>query len=526
MGTSEIFEIGGIRIISGEKIEGGYVNSPDDAKRIYKYIGDQLKKYKLDDLLKKIHDETIEKKFPNYNNFILSAMAKYVLLNSKVYGELNSISDDDFLELLSMVTDYELYDPQFHEEFKKNPKRTAASFMLKTIGQSQWDRNIHFMLSRALFLYEELIKEASAPEFIKNIVGSKFEEQFGLPLNDFIKIGAVLWAGSISHKGGMRRDYLDKARDRGMTVPNDNIVKICLKLLVCDPLQFRNDPLFKKYNINPLLSHPLVRLWENSEQEAPFDDKFIAPIPDMIMYRITIGLYYQLYNIYGKEFATNFGDLFELYVSKIIEGYKLPGMKITDRDIDTYLLNRGNKGGITRRPDWIIFTDRGVILIECKATHYTQDTFEHGVDARDMGWLTQIRKSLDQFDKFEKRIPELCKKLGISYANLDVQKVIVSFEPLLGLKNGGPIREFIDGKNKRDWTPISVEEMEAIQPYIAKGYDLWSFISEYKNTAYHDFDNIMEKMRLQTGAADSENMFHPYRTKVFDELLKDVHKVK
>ena len=505
---------------------GGYVNSPEDAERVYKYIGDQLKRYKLDNLLLKIHDEFIDKKFPDYRNFIFASLVKFVLLNSAMYGELNSISNDEFLELLRMITDYELHDQQFHEEIKSNPKLAAASYLLRTIGkQLQWDRNIHFMLSRTLFLYEELIKEASVPEFIKKIVGSKFEEQFGLPLHDFIKIGAVLWAGSSSRKGGLRRDYLDNARGRGMTVPNDDIVKTCLRLIVCDPLQFRNDRLFKKYNINPILSRPLVRLWENSEEYESFDDKFIAPIPNLVIYRITIGLYYQLYNIYGKEFATNFGDLFELYVSKIIEGFKLPSKIITERDIDLYLPNKGKKGGAIRKPDWAIFTENGIILIECKATHYTQDTFEHGVDARDTGWLKQIRKSLDQFSKFEQQIPELCKKLGMSHVNRNIQRVIVSFEPLWGLKRG-PLREFIDGKNKRDWVLIPVEEMEVIQPYIAKGYDLWSFVSEYKDSSYHEFDNIIEKMRLETGADDSENMFHPYRTKILDELLKDAQRAK
>lgn len=504
---------------------GGYVSSSKDAERVYKYIGNQLKKYKLDDLLLKIHDESIDKKFPEYNNFILGSLVKFVLLNSAMYGEFNSISNDELVELLRLVTDYELYDQQFDEEIKSNPTRAAASFVLKTGKQLQWDRNIYFMLSRTLFLYEELIKEASAPEFIKNIVGSKFKEQFGISLHDFIKIGAILWAGSRSRKGGLRREYLDNARGRGMIELNDDVVKTCLRLLVCDPFQFRNDNLFNKYNINPLLSRPLVRLWENSEIEEPFDDKFIAPIPNLIMYRITIGLYYQLYNIYNEEFAANFGDLFELYVNKIIEGYKLSSKIVPEKDIDLYLQNKGKKGGVTRKPDWTIFTENGIILIECKATHYTQDTFEHGIDAKDTGWLKQIRKSLDQFAKFEKQIPELCKKLGMSHVNRSIQRVIVTFEPLWML-NTGPLREFIDGKKNRDWVCIPVEEMEVIQPYIAKGYDLWSFISEYKNTSYHEFDNIIEKMRSKTGADDSENMFQPYRTKILDELLEDAQRAK
>jgi hypothetical protein len=402
METGEFAEIGGLRIALGDKMGGGYVNSQDDADKVCKFIGDRLRNYRLDQLLLKIHDEFLDNNFPDYRNFVYASMVKFVLLNSAMYGELNSISNEEFLELLRMITDYELYDSQFFKEIKINPRRATASYLLRTIGkQLQWDRNIRFMLSRTLFFYEELVKEESAPEYIKNIVGSKFQEKFGLSLHDFIKIGAVLWAGSNSRKGGLRRDYFEYARRRGMTVPNDEIVKTCLRLIVCDPIQFKTDPLFNKYNLNPLLSRPLIRLWENSEMEEPFDDKFIAPIPNVVVYRITIGLYYQLYNIYGEEFATNFGDLFELYVGKIIEGFKLSSTIIAEKDIDSYLPIKGKKGGKSRRPDWVIFTESGIILIECKATHYTQDTFEHGIDAKDTAWLTQIRKSLDQFSKFE-----------------------------------------------------------------------------------------------------------------------------
>ncbi|WP_334102805.1 hypothetical protein, partial [Methanothrix soehngenii] len=252
-----------------------------------------------------------------------------------MYGEINSIPNDEFFDLLRKIISYELYDPQFDKEI--NRKQAATSYFLRSIGQLQWNRNIRFMLSRTLFLYDEILKEDSAPKYIKDIVGQKFKEKFGLTLLDFIKVGAVLWAGSISRKGGLRRDYLENARGRGMTVPNDESAKICLRLIAYEPIQFRTDPLLKKYNLNPLLSHPLVRLWEKSEMEDMFDDKFIAPIPDIVIYRISIGLYYQLYNIFGMDFATNFGVLFELYVKKIIEEFRFPGKVITEKDIDIYL---------------------------------------------------------------------------------------------------------------------------------------------------------------------------------------------
>jgi len=414
------------------------------------------------------------------------------------------------------------YDPKLSKECKINPKKARASFLLRLIGkQVQWDRNNRYMLSRMLFLFEELVIDDSAPKYIKDIANSKFKNIFGVSLHDFIKIGAILYAGSIYQKGGLRRDYLEKARDLGMPVPDDETVKACLKLIACDPRQYKTNKLFIKNNINPLLMYPLIRIWENSDRDEPFDDKFIAPVPNLLMYRITIGLYYQLYNIFGKKFSTKFGELFEVYVSKILDGFKLSSRVVSEDEVDIYISSKGKKGSKPKRPDWTIFTEEGIILIECKATHYTHDMYEHGVDAKNIGCFKQIRKSLNQFDEFEHQLPELCKKLGAGYKDLNVQRVIVSFEPLWGLKDG-PIKEYIDGKKRRDWVLIPVEILEEIQPYIARGASFWSFILEYKATSEHDFYKIIEDMKSNTGAKDSDNMFHAYRNKLFDELLGDV----
>lgn len=525
MKTSDILEIGGIRFILGDKISGDYIKSPEDAAKVSRLIGDQLVRYRLDMMLLKIHDDLLNKRYPQYPSFAFISITKSVLLNCTMYGELTFIHDEEFLELLRITTEYETFEPTFSEEMKGNPRKALASYLLRTMGkQSQWDRNTRHMLSRTLFIYEELIKDASAPKYIREIITTKFEERFGVSLHEFIKIGAILWAGSAVRTGGLRRDYLDKARSMGMPVPDDAKVRSCLNLIACDPDQFKNDVLLKKYNLNPLLRYPLIRLWNDSGKDDPFDDKFIAPFPDLLIQRITIGLYYQLYNIFGEKFSTHFGDLFELYVSKIIEEFRLPYTILSEKDIDRYIPVKGNKGTKVRRPDWIIFAEKGIILIECKATHYTQDMYEHGIDAKNMGCLNQIRKALDQFTNFEPLIPLLCEKINKHYKTLEIKRVIISLEPLMGLK-GGPIKEYIDGQHKRDWVLIPVEDLEEIQHHIAKGYDFWSFISEYKTISYQDIGKIRDKMESETEANESDNMFYSYRTKIFDELLEKAKKI-
>ena len=200
------------------------------------------------------------------------------------------------------------------------------------------------MLSRTLYIYEELINDISVPTYIKSIVKLEFEKVFGLPLHDFIKIVTILFARSSAREGGMKRDYFDKARNMGMSVPSDEIVKAGLRLISCDTIQFKEDIMLKKYNLNPLTKYPVIRLWGDSENEEAFDDKFIAPVPELLLHRITIGLYYQLYHKFGEKFKNHFGELFELYVGKIIAGFNLPHVIIAEKDVDRYLPTKGKKG--------------------------------------------------------------------------------------------------------------------------------------------------------------------------------------
>ena len=261
MNSNAYVEIGGLRFKSADNISGDYIKSPEDAEKICRYIGNQLANYQLDKLLVKIHDDVLHGGFPEYPKFIFASLIKYILLNSNMHSKLDSMPEEEYKEFLGMITEYELYDPDFSKSLAANPKRTVVTYLLKGAGQLQWDRNIRSMISRTLYIYEELINDIYAPQFIKDIANFKFEKKFGFSLHDFIKIGAILWAGSINHEGGMRRDYIEKARSRGMPVPNDGIVVACLKQLAIDPEGFRKDRCLIKYNLNPLLRYPLIRLW-------------------------------------------------------------------------------------------------------------------------------------------------------------------------------------------------------------------------------------------------------------------------
>jgi hypothetical protein len=239
-----------------------------------------------------------------------------------------------------------------------------------------------------------------------------------------------------------------------------------------------------------------------------------------VIYRFTTGLYYSLYNTFKTDFSESFGVLFELYVGKILEWYKLPGLVISERDLSSYLPNYKGK-----RPDWIIFCNEGIILIECKATKYPQDIYEHGINAQynSKGCVRHVHNAIVQLNDFENQIPLLCDACHIDSSKKEVIKLVVTFEPLLGLKEG-PIRDWIEEDKKKegykmDWKLIWIGELEEIQPHITKGLNFWNFLTD---SWEKDFGSILTEMELKTGSNYSEGILYKYEEMVFDELMKNM----
>lgn len=529
MEEHNVIEIGDLRLIEGKDICTNNIQSIEDFKDLNKKIERRIKLYRLDSLLLKIHETSLkhEDTENNYLDFIAGSIAKYALLNSNVYNGLFPIYDEEFRELIRMIAECLIYDPEFEKERKLmvDQEERAASLLLRKIGsQARWNIRLHNMLGRTIFLYDEMIKNDKTPTFIKELVNFKFEEKFGLPLLDFIKIGFLLWAGS-RNPGGMNREFFENARRQEMSIPNDKIVQKCLEHFACDPYQFKTicrerelmEGNLHAYKFNPLFEYPIIRPWKGNHQEKPKDDKFIAPVPNLVLYRFTTGLYYQLFNAFNETFSTAFGVLFELYVGKLLEWCKLPGNVLTENDIEKYLPEYNGK-----KPDYVVFCDEGVILIECKATKYTQDMYELGLKAEAKSCIDQVAKAIQQMNDFESQIPSITKACGINYTDLRVHKVIVSFENLLGLTEG-PFRNWIDRENKEegiktDWQILWVWYLEEIQPHIAKGANVWSFFNDNDKKS---FDKIIKEMKSKTGAGYSDGVLSKYENRIFNELTKN-----
>ncbi|MCZ7399072.1 MAG: hypothetical protein O8C62_05225 [Candidatus Methanoperedens sp.] len=538
---NRILNVGGLQIKSMDDIFTSDIKSPEDFKKLNKKIERWISYYRLDSLLLIIHDFFLSDVGKKYPPFIPANITKYAILNSNMHSGWSPMWDDDLIPIMKMVADCSVYDPDFNLSNKslEEKEEIVISFFLRKIG-SQSRLYPQIRLGGTIYLYEEMAKDKNAPPFIKELVNSQFEKLFGVSIFDFLKIGFFLFlrSSNSANKGGLTGEDFENARKQGISIPNNEVVNNCLKQIACDQYQFREiciknkskEDYYKSYEMNPLLKYPIIRIWNPSHQNNPKDDKFIAPVPNLLVYRLTTGLYYQLFNMNEGEkekFSQEFGKLFELYTGVLLGWYKLPDKILSADEIEKHIPGYEKKHikKHIKIPDWMIFCEEGVILIECKATRYSQDMYERGLKAEANSCFNQIGKAIIQMNKFETQIPRLCEKFGKNYTDVKVQKIIVSHENLIGFR-GGPLKNYVDRKilkngYSKEWKTLWIGELEEIQPYITGGANFWSFLIDIENK---DLDVILKEMKSKTNASDSDGYLYKYQNKLFSELLKNIGK--
>jgi hypothetical protein len=269
------------------------------------------------------HDEA-NKLFPFTST--AGIMSKYVILKSDIASGWCPVFKEEFLYFLNMILSCSLYDPEFEGKSQHNDNDFASLFLRK-IGHVRWNIPNHNMWGRTLYIYGELIARSNTPDLIRDIVASKFEEKFGLSIFDFIKLGFIVNFLS-QQPGHMNREYFELLRRKKMLIPEDKTIMAFLKLISINPLTFRkicsNDgglkDHLKTYEFNPLFNYPIIRLHYGDDRKEAKNDEFIAPVPSLLTYRFTTGIYYQLFNEFGKNaFSDSFGVLFEHYIGDLLQ---------------------------------------------------------------------------------------------------------------------------------------------------------------------------------------------------------------
>jgi len=108
------------------------------------------------------------------------------------------------------------------------------------------------------------------------------------------------------------------------------------------------------YSFFPLRSYPIIRMTYHKEE------KLVCPLPTLLLWRITSGIYYEICD--KKGFSDAFGESFQKYTGDVISQANI-NKSVQLKKEEEYYIGKNQKHTV----DWILFDKESAIFIECKS---------------------------------------------------------------------------------------------------------------------------------------------------------------
>lgn len=499
------------------------INSLAELKKLESQIESVLGNLKLGDVLHSLY--ILKKSHPELQPFMIGGLALFVIRFCPPSKISQSIKKYDIRNLVNISNDYYLADPitfdnDLHDKFiDENPV-----FMLLRVVSSQFPfkPGLFSEFSRPSLLFHEI------PQQLKNLRGipefdfdSKFQAITGVSVVDFITIGFVIFSvcrGNFT----VSQDYFKKMRKHGINV-SDQSLRAVLNQLAADKSKLvelyekrkNQDRRFRMYDFNPLFSYPIIRPCQNKQFSTPGKDFIHAPVPELVASRISTGIFYQMYNTYGTEFSEYFGFVFERYFGLLLEKCLLSKQLLSESDIRNFYPAKKGKA-----PDWIIVDGSTVLLFECKATRFSRAAQAIANEDAVNSSLAQVKKGLKQLASFISACQAKVPELQMFHHCNTFKPILVSMEPLF-LINSEFFREHInalletEGVTGLDWQILSIDELEALQPHIAAGFNLAQVLDELRNKSFND---VIENLSSQTNRTFADSFLYDKQEELYQRL--------
>lgn len=236
-------------------------------------------------------------------------------------------------------------------------------------------------LARTLILYDEPLYDGSGNLLYNPQV--EFQSIANLNLIDFMAIGFAAHARVQQHHDPCfaKSNLIPNANNKG-PLTSEKVTKF-VALVASDYHKFRQSvdeeesslPGFEKYALNPLYRTPIIKTHIASDLGEPV---LIAPIPLILLYRVTHGIYWDLLSKWSDDveklgrsrapdFPSFFGQTFERYVGQLLSEV-LPAGSVHPQQ------KYGPRSRVRDSCDWIVTEGDTAILIECKTSRFHHAT--------------------------------------------------------------------------------------------------------------------------------------------------------
>lgn len=149
---------------------------------------------------------------------------------------------------------------------------------------------------------------------------------------------------------------------KGITLEN---LKRVLNRFSCELTTLKNKLLSEQemnekfaYSYHSLRAYPIMKMTYNNK------DSYVCPLPTLFVWRLTSGIYYEIYKEEGFDNA--FGRSFQNYIGEVLKNSNVEN-KININPEEEYYVGRERKDTI----DWIADEAEAALFIECKTKRMT-----------------------------------------------------------------------------------------------------------------------------------------------------------
>ncbi len=404
--------------------------------------------------------------------------------------------------------------------------RSTLSIMLRHAGnQFPYVINPCGKLGRTQIMYNDLPMQLLGMKHVPPFdFAARFRDLTGTDVTDFINVGLVAYAAARSgNQLGFARTYFKRAREVGLAVADDDTVQAVLRNFAADSSEHarRSSKLqqqcrdYAAYDFNSLMVFPLIRPWPLEIGARMEFDRMIAPLPDLLLYRLTSGVYYDMHMRWRDSFDEYFGHLLTLYVGRLLRNCVPDGHVISEDEIrQTYPTSAG------KIPDFVLLEGKTAVLVEVKIARIHRIVYATGREDKLEESLRAIRDGLIQVFEFRSAAAGKMKGLERLARCKEFIPVVVTLEPTY-LSGSVPFKEFLRADlpaamHDIDWTILSLDDLEWAQVHLSGGVlDVPSF---FRHALTAHYNTVLDNAARLSGRRYGDSMLFKKEGELYDRL--------
>ena len=469
------------------------------------------------------HDSELKRKIKEADQpvlpYVIHLLAKHLVLNASNRGR-RTLDWDDLQQLTLIYIHHE--DPISNNPNWEtgNPDHFFTRVLAQQLPAQERNHIQKYGLALGLFRDVGIVNCPDPYNLLDNI-----ESEIGMPIETFMSMGQVLFGLSatrcngVSCMGTSTHALLEKAFVKGIKFCTPEIWEPFLDRISCTRDEFSliaNKKVYKSkgegfepFSFNPLTLKPIVNIGKG---------RYLAVDPELIIERVTFGLFHDLFAKHKMTFTEHFGFVFEAFVGQLLRS------QVSEERLwsaSNWEASNTKKQESLKLCDWVYQGSTASVLFECKSLRPSLKLTTYADDNSLADLNSRIAKAVTQLSRHAKGIEEgAWKQSGLSpapnYVGIVVtyRKLHTANDPfcrdhvaaILAEKSVEPIPYIV----------LSIDDLDSLIRLVEMGHPLDILISKMASDSPHSplalFSNELKDMAISS-------FTHAKGTKFLDGII-------